>query len=142
MLVEVGILCVVLARTPEKCGVGESVFCSSSSDVVLFTATGHQPQVSSSTDLETVLARDLSFVKEIRHVLVERADHNFLVWIALDNPIAEVRERVFRKQLDLIEGFPEVDFDFNVIAINGRDPYTFASGAKIVYSRKDDELAD
>lgn len=142
MLVEVGILCVVLARTPERCGVGESVFCRSSSDVVLFTATGHQPQVSFGTDLETVLARDLSFVKEVRHVLVERADHNFLVWIALENPIAEVRERVFRKQLDLIEGFPEIDFDFNVIAANSSDPHHFASGAKIVYSRKDDELAE
>jgi len=86
-------------------------------------------------DLEDALARDLSFVGEVRHVCIERADNNLLVWIALENPISAVRERVFQKELELIEGFPEIDFDFNVIPAKGRDPRQFASSAKIIYSR-------
>lgn len=92
-------------------------------------------------DLEAALARDLSLVREIRHVLAERADGSLLVWIALDNPVREVRERVFKKELDLIENFPEVEFDFNVVPTMGRGPDLIASGAKLVYTRKDDTLA-
>lgn len=87
------------------------------------------------------MARDLSPLREVRHVLIERADGNFLVWIALDNPVREVRERVFQKELGLIENFPEVEFDFNLVPAMGRDPGHIASGAKVVYTRKEDRVA-
>lgn len=144
MLVEVLALSVVLTRSPEMCGVGKSVFyLDSSSDFRTLTtvASGHYETLSS-RGLEDALARDLALVKEVRHVSIERADNNLLVWVVLDNPVKEVRERVFRKELELIEGFPEVDFDFNVIAAVGRDPQPFASSAKLVYSREGDEGAN
>jgi|SRR5271157_4817172 len=144
MLVEVLALSVVLTRSPEMCGVGKRVFClDSSSDSVTLTADGpgHFDTILG-LGLEDALAHDLALVKEVRHVSIEKADNNLLVWIVLDNPVKEVRERVFRKELELIEGFPEIDFDFNVIAAMGRDPQQFASSAKLVYSRKGDEGAN
>jgi hypothetical protein len=44
---------------------------------------------------------------------------------------------VFQKELELIEGFPEIDFDFNIIPAMNRDACHFASSAKIIYSRED-----
>ena len=140
MVVEVLVLGVVLTRTPVVCGAGKSLFCLDSSyDGVTLTAVGpgHHDTVFN-LGLEDALARDLALVKEVRHVSVERADNNLLVWIALDNPVREVRERVFRKELELIEGFPEIDFDFNEIQAKGHDPHQFASSAKVIYSREDD----
>jgi hypothetical protein len=139
MLVEVAVLSVVLSSSPEKCEAGKRLLSLDSGTSVTLTATGHgQPETIFSIDLEDALARDLSFVKEVRHVCIERADNNLLVWIALDNPVREVRERVFRKELELIEGFPEIDFDFNVIQTKGNDPHQFASSARVIYSREDD----
>jgi hypothetical protein len=138
MLVEVGVLCVVLTRAPEKCGAGQYVLSLDSGDTVTLTTIGRgELDTWVGLDLEDALARDLAFVEEVRHVCVERADNNLLVWIALDNPIREVRERVFQKELELIEGFPEIDFDFNIIPAMNRDACHFASSAKIIYSRED-----
>jgi len=69
-------------------------------------------------------------------VLIESAEQNLLVWIAVDNPTREVRERVFLKELALIEGFPEVDFDFNIVR-SSPEPRQIASNAKAIYSRKE-----
>lgn len=91
--------------------------------------------------LEAALAHDLSLVGEVRHVLTERADGSLRVWIALDNPVREVRERIFEKELGLIESFPETEFDFNIVPAMGRDPGHIASGARVVYTRKEDNLA-
>ncbi len=139
MLVEVAALYVVLARSPEKCEAGDHFLCLDSGGALTsVTVVGQgEPQISFSSDLEDALARDLALVEEVRHICVERADNNLLVWIGLDNPVREVRERVFRKELELIEGFPEVDFDFNIVAAVERDPYQFASASKIIYSRRD-----
>jgi hypothetical protein len=93
------------------------------------------------TGVEAVLAHDLSLVGDVRHVLTERADGSLLVWIALDNPAQEVREEVFQRELGLIDSFPEVEFDFNIVPAMGRDPDHIASGAKVVYTRKEDNLA-
>jgi hypothetical protein len=144
MLVEVGVMCVVLAASPERCESGERVVrLDSTGQALILTADwSSPPNILFGADLETALARDLAFVAEVRHVLVERADTNLLVWIAVDNPTREVRERVFQKELSLIEGFPEIDFDFNIIPSRGRDPRQFAGGAKVIYTRKEDNVAD
>jgi hypothetical protein len=94
-----------------------------------------EPAILYSQALEVALAADIALVPDVRHILVERADDNLLVWIALDNPTKEVREKVFQKQFDLIDGFPEVSFDFNLISAKDRTPEEFASSAKLVYSR-------
>lgn len=95
-----------------------------------------EPAILYSQTLEAALAKDLALVSDVRHVLVERADDNLLVWIALDNPTKEIRERVFQKQFDLIDGFPEVSFDFNIVSARGRSPQEFATSAKLIYSRE------
>jgi hypothetical protein len=43
---------------------------------------------------------------------------------------------VFQKQFDIVDGFPEVSFDFNLIAGKNRDANEFASEAKLIYSRQ------
>lgn len=95
-----------------------------------------EPAILYSQTLEVALAKDLALVHDVRHVLVERADDNLLVWIALDNPTKDVREKVFQKQFDLIDGFPEVSFDFNIVSAKGRSSQEFASSAKLIYSRE------
>jgi hypothetical protein len=138
MVIEVLVLYIALTRAPHECEAGERVLSLESGDAVAITAIGHgEPTVCFGADLEQALAHDMALVAEVRHVLIEKADNNILVWIALDNPIATVRERVFQKELELIEGFPEIDFDFNVIPAMNRDPRQFASSAKVVYSRED-----
>lgn len=142
LLVEIG-MGVVLSRAPERCEIGETCLrLDSTTDKVLLTADwSAEPSLMVSADLETALALDLSLVKEVRHVLAERADNSLLVWIALDNPVREVRERIFQKELSLIEGFPEIDFDFNIVPSMGHDPHYIASSAKVIYTRKEGDLA-
>jgi len=143
MLVEVAILGVVLSREPDRCGSGERVLCvtSHSQGLVLTGERAAHPEVLVGGNIEAAMARDFSFVPEVQNVLIEHVEENLLVWIALDNPTREVRERVFDKELSLIEGFPETDFDFNLIPALGRTPQQLASNAKVIYSREDDHNA-
>ena len=142
ILLEMGIS-VLLTRAPERCETGKTAIrIDSIPDNVLFTADwSAAPNIMIGADLETALAIDLSLVSEVQHVLVERADGNLLVWVVLDNPSREVREKVFLKEMGLIEGFPEIDFDFNVVPAMGRHSHEIAAGAKVVYSRKDNDIA-
>jgi hypothetical protein len=50
--------------------------------------------------------------------------------------VKEVREKVFQKQFDLIDGFPEISFDFNLVSAKNRGPEEFATSAKLIYSRE------
>jgi hypothetical protein len=137
MLVEVGVICVILAQEPERCSAGERVFRVNSDvpTLILSADWSHSPNIVNGLDLETSIARDLALVEQVHHILIERAEGNLLVWISVDNPVKEVRERIFQKELLLIEGFPEVDFDFNIVPSMSRDPREIATSAKVVYSR-------
>lgn len=86
-------------------------------------------------NLEVALSKDLASVSQVRHVLTEKANGNLLVWIAVDDPRPEVRRKIYQKELALIEGFPEVEFDFNLIPAMGRSAQEFATGARVVFSR-------
>ncbi|MGA3081986.1 MAG: hypothetical protein ABSD44_11455 [Terracidiphilus sp.] len=138
MLIEVGVLSLALAASSQRCGVGQRVFSLTSGGNITIAATGlKEPSLLYSASLEDALALDFGLISDIRHVLVERANHNLLVWIALDNPTKENREKVFQKQFDLIEGFPEISFDFNLVSSGNRPHNAFATDAKLIYSRKD-----
>ncbi len=89
-----------------------------------------------SQTLEAALASELGLIPDVRQVFLERAENDLLVWIALDHPTKDARERVFQKQYELIDGFPEVSFDFNLIASNARTPEEFAPAAHLIYSRE------
>src|SRR2546423_76072 len=136
MLVEVGVICVILAAEPERCSAGERVLKAYSDGPTLTMNADwlHSPIIVTGLDLETSIAHDLALVEQVHHVLIERAEGNLLVWISVDDPVTEVRERIFQKELMLIEGFPEVDFDFNIVPSMNRDPREIATSAKVVYS--------
>src|SRR5205809_2785138 len=87
-------------------------------------------------NLEVALAKDLSSLAEVRHVFTKWADGNLLVWIAIDNAESyRVRSQVYDKELVLMDGFPEISFDFNLIQAMGRAAQDLAIDAMIIYSR-------
>ena len=88
-----------------------------------------------SNTLEMALANELASVRQVRDVLVESVRDSFLVWITVDDPERAVRDLIFQKQMDLMDAFPEINFDFNLIPTMGRSIKEIATDARIVYSR-------
>ena len=94
-----------------------------------------QPKVPNDTSPEAALSKDLAIIPQVRHVMIEHTEGPLFVWIAVDNPEPEVRERIYQKELEIITCFPEVDFDFNLIPSLGSKAAEIATGAQVVYSR-------
>jgi hypothetical protein len=84
--------------------------------------------------VEKALAADMSLVSEVKRIFVERADGNLLVWLAALKPSKEVREKIFEKQFGLIDAFPEISFDFNIVSTDAERPSEIASEAKLIYT--------
>jgi hypothetical protein len=135
VVVEVFVLSSVLAASSRRCGVGEHVFSTTHGKDPITVSGSRESSALFSATLEQALAKDFSLIPDVHYVCVDRADKNLLVWIALDHPDVANREKVFQKQFALIDGFPEVSFDFNVISSQAADPKDFASDAKLLYSR-------
>jgi hypothetical protein len=140
MIVEVALLSFALSCPPRQCSTDEKesvfVFDSNSQSVDLHQEFHVVPEMAVAGDLKTALARDLASIPEVCCVLTEKAEGNLLVWIAIDKAEAyEVRSRVYEKELGLLDGFPEVNFDFNLIPAGSRNPREIATGAQVVYSR-------
>jgi hypothetical protein len=95
------------------------------------------PDVSIADSLEIALGKDFGGIPQVRHVLTEWVNGPLLVWIALDNPESSVRKRVYQKELELMDAFPGVDFDFNLIPALGREAEELAPGAHVVFSRQE-----
>ena len=133
-VVSAGLACVV-----PRVGVGEHAinFDSKSNASVLTTGNAKMPDILIPDDLETALGKDFGVIPQVRHVLTEWVDGPLLVWIALDNPEPSVRKAVYQKELELMDGFPEIDFDFNLIGADGRNAEEFATGAHVVFSRQE-----
>ncbi len=85
--------------------------------------------------LETALGKDLGSIPQVRYVLTEWVEGPLLVWIAVDNPEASVRKKIYQKELDLIDAFPDIEFDFNLLAASGRSADELVTGARVVFSR-------
>jgi hypothetical protein len=135
MLIETSLLYVVLAVSSAKSGAGEGVVClSSDKNQMVFSVSKPASEIIP-TDLVTAIGRDLSTVAEVRHVMAEHAEGNLLVWILADNPDAEVREKIFNKQFSIIDGFPEISFDFNLIS-SARSIRETSSSARLIYTRE------
>jgi hypothetical protein len=96
-----------------------------------------QVNVETSNSVDAALSEDLASIPPVRHVLTERADGMLSVWIAVDDPTPEVRKTIYGRELHLLEEFPEIEFDFKLIYSLGRNAAEIATGAKVVYSRKD-----
>ena len=112
-------------------------FDSNSKELILTTENAKMPDVFITDSLETALGKDFSGIPQVRHVLTEWVDGALLVWIALDNPEPGVRKKVYQKELELMDGFPGIDFDFNLIPALGREAQELATGAHVVFSRQE-----
>ena len=109
---------------------------NSTKDLILAsTAQGKPPEVMISGSLDEALAEDFSSVRQVRNVLIESVHDSVLVWIVVDNPERAVRNRIFQKELDLMDAFPEINFDFNVIPALGRNVEEIATGVRVAYTR-------
>ena len=139
MLLEVATLYIVLSAACPNSGSGEgdvAVVNSTSDKVTLIVANPSHIAPIIARDLEAAMAEDFSLVPEVLRVSVERAEGNLLVWLAANRPSPEVRERIFRKQFAIIEAFPEVSFDFNLISLTSDEVGEFASSAKAIFTRE------
>jgi hypothetical protein len=95
------------------------------------------PNVLTADPVEIALGKDFATIPQVRYVLTERVDGPLLVWIALDSTETSVRRNVYRKELELMDAFPETEFDFNLVAAMGRDAKELATGAHVVFSRQE-----
>ena len=95
------------------------------------------PKVLTADPVEIALGKDFATIPQVRYVLTERVDGPLLVWIAIDNAEASVRRKIYQKELELMDGFPEIEFDFNLVPAIGRDAKEVATGAHVVFSRQE-----
>lgn len=131
-------LCVALSQSPERREHGARYRATSADSVSLVLAVdglSSHPTTTVGGNLESAIAKDFSTLREVNSVLTESAEESLLVWIGVDAPTTDVRNRIFDKQISLIEGFPEVEFDFNIIAASAGRPDEIASRARVIYSR-------
>jgi hypothetical protein len=85
--------------------------------------------------LETAIAKDFGTVDGVQYVFTEWTDGPMLVWIAMEDLAPALRRKVYFKQLGIIEGFPEIEFDFNVVSSAGRPKEQLCSSGRLVFSR-------
>jgi hypothetical protein len=133
MVVEIIAVSMLLATATQKCSAGETVFSINSGKSCTIAVKGSAEPLLYSQSVESALAGDLSSISQIKRIFVERAEGNLLVWIAADSPSRDIRERIFQKQFDLIDAFPEVSFDFNIVSTKTKIPADIASEAKLIY---------
>jgi hypothetical protein len=107
-------------------------------DGVEFPASSLDPSLESyqaTHAVDAALRTEFAAVPEVCQVAIERILDSCLVWIALDNPEREVREKVFDQELRLIEAFPEVNFDFQLVPAVNREPHKTSNIGTLLYSR-------
>jgi len=135
MLIEIT-ASIVLTVAAQRYGMGESVLSITSDKSRCIAVCGSgEPSLLHSQSVESALAKDLATVPQVNRIFVERADGNLLIWVAADTPSREVREKIFQKQFDLIDAFPEISFDFNIISTRKDIPTEIASEAKLIYAQ-------
>jgi hypothetical protein len=86
--------------------------------------------------LDIALSQDLAGICEVRHVMTDQAEDGLVVWIVVDDPAPDVRREIYRRELQLLEDFPGIEFDFNLVYSLGRSTEEIATGARVVYSRR------
>jgi hypothetical protein len=67
------------------------------------------------SDLAKAIADDFRAVPQVHGVDVEYVENAVLVWIGTNNPSRELRHQIYAKQMGLMEAFPDVMFDFNLV---------------------------
>ena len=70
--------------------------------------------------LKTALAKDFAGLGQVHHIETECTDRALLLWIFLEDASPSARRKIYPKQPEIISRFPEVDFDFNLVAPSSR----------------------
>lgn len=65
--------------------------------------------------VEEAIVADLSTIPEVLGVRIEHENGDTLVWVFVNQPTKDLRYRIYGKQASLIEAFPAVDLNFNLI---------------------------
>ena len=105
-----------------------------------FTTLGYQASALiqiRGDSLEVAIAKDFSAVPQVCHVLSEKTLDGFSILVTLEEYDRSTRERIFDKELAIMDAFPEINFDFNLVAALGRSAYEIATGNQVLYSRTD-----
>ena len=89
---------------------------SSTTPAVNLHAVGTSASLTHTRELEAAIQDELRSISQIENVSVEREDGTVFVWVAADNPAQSLRHEIFAKQISLIESYPKVSFDFNLIS--------------------------
>jgi hypothetical protein len=100
-----------------------------------YTLTGVTMEALVINAIEEAISRELAEESQVRYVLAENLGNGLQVWAIADSPGADVRRRIYEKELRLIKQFPNEVLDFNILQTLGRKPDEIASGARVVYSR-------
>ena len=138
MFIVEGVLSILLAGVPRGRSVDDCIVRLDSDCKELIVTSNEQGKMADiliSSSLDIAISSDLASIRQVRDVLVESVRDSLLVWIIAENPERAVRDRIFQKEMDLMDAFPEINFDFNLIPAMGRDVTEIATDSRVVYSR-------
>jgi hypothetical protein len=94
------------------------------------------PQIDITKRLNEFIALELSAVEEVEYVFTAFRNNVFYVWVLLDRFEAQVRNRIYEIEMEVIDEFPMFEFDFYLIAGGGNDSRELISGSiELVYCR-------
>lgn len=72
------------------------------------------------TAVEQSVAKEFGSIGEVSYVFAQWEDGGLSIWVAVDDWAPHVLHRVFGKQKEIINSFPDTGFSFNVIPDRGR----------------------
>jgi len=109
------------------------------SNVVYWVQPHHLQLRAVDTDLYSLMrlfVSRVSGVPEIERIFWKVKDNRVRVWIVIDEPDLSAENRIYDAELDFMDMFPELLFDFAVIFRQGKNPAgIFPEGATRVFSK-------
>lgn len=83
------------------------------------------------------IGQALSQIPEVEYVLLMKEESFLNIWTVIDKLDRTVRDQIYRIEFDIMGKFPELLFDFHVIARRGRPAQTvLPSEAAVMFFRK------
>lgn len=75
-------------------------------------------------------------MEEVEYVFTAFRNNVFYVWVLFDRFEAQVRKMIYEIEMEVIDEFPVIEFDFYLIASGGSDVRELISGSiESVYCR-------
>jgi hypothetical protein len=101
----------------------------------LYVTTTNSPRDSGQIIRERI--RDvLSYIPQVEHVCLKKEANVYHVWTVVRERDDQVDEAIYSRELDIMDGFDEVPFDFLVIHRGQRElADLLPEGAQIIYTK-------